>query len=275
VRNLNYAESGGNANRKLFTQAGTATINVLAGIAKSRYNSLQVAVNRPFKNGFLLKGAYTLSRAYDDTTNDDDGGGYLWNQESQFNRNYAIAGFDRTHNLQMGFVYELPFMRASNSVAAKIVHGWQLNGIGSWLSGKPFTIGGDNGPLQQSGGQQTINLIGTAKPGFGEPGPDGRWYDPSIFAQPASGWGNTGRNQFRGPGNWNLDASLFRNISISRYRFEIRVESQNVLNHPQWGNPITSFTDPNFMTIRPTSSSNGFVPNRVPRTVQVGARFAF
>jgi hypothetical protein len=267
VRNLNYAESGGNANRKLFTKAGTAAINVLAGIAKSRYNSLQVAVNRPFKNGFLLKGAYTLARAMDVT--DDDGGSYTWNQDSQFSRNYARAGFDRTHNLQMGFVYELPFARNSKSIAAKVVQGWQLNGIASWLSGKPFTIGGDNGLLQQSGGQQTINLVGTAKPGFGEAGPNEQWYDPSVFAQPTNGWGTTGRNQFRGPGNWNLDASLFRNISFSHYRFEIRVESQNVLNHPQWGNPNTSFTSQNFM------KSRDFVANRVPRTVQVGARFAF
>jgi hypothetical protein len=268
VRNLNYAESGGNAARKLFTQAGTATINVLAGTAKSRYNSLQVAVNRPFKNGFLLKGAYTLARAMDVT--DDDGGGYTWAQESQFSRNYAPAGFDRTHNLQMGFVYELPFARNGHSVAAKLVQGWQMNGIASWLSGKPFTIGGDNGALQQQGGQQTINLVGTAKPGFQDPGPDGRWYDPAVFAQPVGAvWGTTGRNQFRGPGNYNLDASLFRNITFSHYRFEIRVESQNVLNHPQWGNPNTSFTDPNFMTIR------GFVANRAPRKVQVGARFAF
>jgi hypothetical protein len=42
-----------------------------------------------------------------------------------------------------------------------------------------------------------------------------------------------------------------------------------VLNHPQWGTPNTSVTNPNFMTIR------DFVPNRAPRTVQVGARFAF
>ena len=268
VRNLNYAESGGNANRKLAVQAGTATINLLSGDSRSRYNSLQVAVNRPFKNGFLLKGAYTLAKAMDVV--DDDGGGYLWAQESQFSRNYALAGFDRTHNLQMGFVYELPFARTGHSIGARLVQGWQLNGIASWLSGRPFTIGGDNGSLQQSGGQQTINLVGTAKPGFQDPGPNGRWYDPSVFAQPVGAvWGNTGRNQFRGPGNYNLDASLFRNISVGRYRFEIRVESQNVLNHPQWGNPNTSFTDPNFMTIR------GFVPNRAPRTVQVGTRFSF
>jgi carboxypeptidase family protein/TonB-dependent receptor-like protein len=268
TRNLNYSESGGNANRKLFAQAGTASINLLSGDSKSRYNSLQVAVNRPFKNGFLLKGAYTLARAM--TVVDDDGGGYTWAQESQFSRNYARAGFDRTHNLQMGFVYELPFARTGHSIGAKLVQGWQVNGIASWLSGRPFTIGGDNGSLQQSGGQQTINLIGTAKPGFGDAGPNGRWYDPSIFAQPVGAvWGTTGRNQFRGPSNYNLDASLFRNISVGRYRFEIRVESQNVLNHPQWGNPNTSFTDPDFMTIR------DFVPNRAPRTVQLGLRFVF
>ena len=40
TRNLNYAESGGNANRQLFTQAGTATINVLAGDGIARYNSM-------------------------------------------------------------------------------------------------------------------------------------------------------------------------------------------------------------------------------------------
>ena len=111
TRNLNYAESGGNANRKLFTQAGTATINVLAGDGIARYNSLQVAVNRPFRNGFLLKGAYTLSRAMN--VGDDDGAAYPWPQASQFSRNYAPAGFDRTHVAQMGFVYEIPFMKTS------------------------------------------------------------------------------------------------------------------------------------------------------------------
>lgn len=269
VRNLNYAESGGNANRRLFTQAGIATINVLSGIGRARYNSMQIAVNRPFKNGFLLKGAYTLSKAMDETSNDDDAGPYLWNQESQFNRNYAIAGFDRTHVAQMGFAYELPFARTGTSVIARVIQGWQLNGIASWLSGRPFTIGGDNGLLQQQAGQQTINVVGNAKPGFGDPGPNEQWYDPAVFAQPGAAWGNSGRNQFRGPGNWNVDGSLFRTIEFSRYRVELRAESQNVLNHAQWGNPETGFTNPNFMKIRT------YAPWRAPRTVQLGLRFAF
>ncbi len=264
-RGLNYAESGGNANRQLFAKAGTAAINVLAASARSKYHSLQVAVNRPFKNGILLKGAYTLSRARNEV--DDDGGGYTWAMPSQFSRNYALAGYDRPHMLQMGFVYELPFARNSDNPVALVVKDWQINGIASWLSGTPFTIGGDNGLLQQSGGSQTINATGDPEPGFGEAGPDAQYYDPAAFSQPGNAWGNTGRNQFRGPGNWNLDFSLFRTIPFGHYRVEIRAESQNVFNHAQWGNPVTGFTDPNFMRIRTLA--------RAPRTIQLGMRFTF
>ena len=85
--------------------------------------------------------------------------------------------------------------------------------------------------------------------------------------QALNAWGNSGRNAFRGPSNWNLDASLFRVIPFGHYRVEIRAESQNVFNHAQWGNPVTGFTDANFMRIRSLT--------RPPRTIQVGVRFTF
>ena len=265
TRNLNYAESGGNANRQLFAQAGSATINVFASSSKTRYHALQVAVNRPYKNGLLLKGAYTLSQAKNE--GDDDGAGYTWPQPSQFHRNFALAGYDRPHMLQLGFMYELPFARDKSGVVSQLVKNWQINGIASWLSGTPFTIGGDNGLLQQQGGSQTINVTGDPKGGFGEAGPDEEWYDPNLFSQPGNAWGNSGRNQFRGPGNWNLDFSVFRSIPFGHYRLEFRAESQNVLNHAQFGNPVTGFTDLNFMRIRSLA--------RAPRTIQLGLRLAF
>ncbi|MGB2716179.1 MAG: TonB-dependent receptor [Vicinamibacterales bacterium] len=264
--NINYAETGGNANRQLFAKAGNAAILDWAARTRARYHSLQMAVNRPFKGGFLLKGAYTFSKALNET--DDDGWvGLTWNQPSQLHRNYARAGFDRPHMLQMGFVYELPFARESSSPVAQVVKNWQINGIASWLSGTPFSIGGDNGLLQQVGGFQSINVQGEPKGGFEEAGPNGRWYDPNIFTQPGNEWGNSGRNAFRGPSNWNLDASLFRVIPIGQRRLELRIESQNALNHAQWANPETGFTNVNFMRIRSLA--------RPPRTVQLGIRFAF
>ena len=264
--NLNYAESGGNRNRQLFAQAGNANILNWAARTRARYHSLQVALNRPFKNGLLLKGAYTLSKAMNET--DDDGwAGLTWNQPSQRHRNYALAGYDRPHMFQMGFVYELPFGRDESGPLAAIVKNWQINGIGSWLSGTPFSVAGDNSLLQQVGGFQSINVTGDPKPGFGEAGPNEPWYDPSLFSQPGNEWGNSGRNAFRGPSNWNLDASLFRTFPIGPSKLELRIESQNVFNHAQFGNPVTSFTNPNFMRIRSLA--------RAPRTVQVGVRFAF
>jgi outer membrane receptor protein involved in Fe transport len=264
--NLNYAESGGNANRVYAQQAGNANILLWGSFTEANYHSLQMALNRPFKNGLLLKGAYTWSKALNMA--DDDGRQQVsWPQPSQFGRNYAYAGYDRPHMLQLGFVYELPFAKESSGILPMLIKNWQINGIGSWLSGTPFTVGGDNGLLQQQGGQQTANVTGELEGGFGEAGPDERWYDPSQFSQPGNAWGNSGRNAFRGPSNWNLDFSLFRAFPIGRYRLEFRAESTNVFNHTQWANPVTGITDPNFMRIRTLA--------RDPRRVQLGLRFQF
>ncbi len=265
IWNLNYAERGGNAARVYFDQAGTASINEFASFAVSNYHSLQMALNRPFKNGLMLKGAYTFSKALNET--DDEAGALTWNQPSQLGRNYAYAGYDRPHMLQLGFVYELPWGRESNGALAQIIKNWQINGIGAWLSGTPFSVGGDNGLLQQQGGLQTANVQGEPSGGFGEAGPDEQWYDPSLFSQPGNAWGNSGRNAFRGPSNWNLDFSVFRSFPIGSRRLEVRAESQNVFNHAQWGNPVTGLTDPNFMRIRSLA--------RAPRTIQLGVRFQF
>ena len=196
--NLNYAESGGNANRVYAQQAGNANILLWGSFTEANYHSLQMALNRPFKNGLLLKGAYTWSKALNMA--DDDGRQQVtWPQPSQFDRNYAYAGYDRPHMLQLGFVYELPFAKESSGILPLLIKNWQVNGIGSWLSGTPFTVGGDNGLLQQQGGQQTANVTGELQGGFGEAGPDEQWYDPSQFSQPGNAWGNSGRNAFRGP----------------------------------------------------------------------------
>jgi hypothetical protein len=264
-QNLNYAESGGDAARRFFAQAGTADILDWAARTKSRYRALQVAINRPFNGGLLLKGAYTWSRAMNET--DDDGWATLtWSQPSQLSRNFALAGYDRTHNFTMGFLYEIPLGRNQSGPVAAVVKDWQIDGIYSLFSGTPFTIGGDNTALNQRAGQQTIDLIAPLRR-VGAPGPSEVYFDPASFAQPGNKWGNTERNQFRGPNQWNLDFGLIRGFPIGHRRVEFRAQAQNVLNHVRWGNPVTGFTDPNFMRIRSLPWD--------PRRVQLGLRFQF
>ena len=266
--NVNYADAGGgDAGRQFFAQAGTADILDWAARTKRRYNALQTAINRPFKNGLLLKGAYTWSKAMDET--DDDGWVTLtWSQPSQLSRNYALAGYDRTHNFSMGFLYDLPFAKNDTGTMATIVQNWQVTGVFQAYSGLPFTIGGDNTALNQRAGQQTIEQVAPIRQ-VGPAGPNAVYYDPASFAQPGNQWGNTGRNFLRGPMNWNLDMGLFRGFPLGHYRLEFRAQASNVLNHVRWGNPVTSFTDPNFMKIRSLADSTG------PRQIQLGFRFEF
>ena len=155
---VNHSEPGaGQTGRKFFAVAGSTAINDWASRTKSRYHGMQIAVNRPYRNGLLLKGAYTLSRSQNETSNDEDGwAGLNWNHPSLVGRNFALAGFDRTHVFQMGFLYELPFAKQSTSFLGRLVQNWQLNGIFAAYSGTPFQITGTN-PAANCPGCGTIN----------------------------------------------------------------------------------------------------------------------
>ena len=48
----------------------------------------------------------------------------------------------------------------------------------------------------------------------------------------------TTRNDVSGPGNWRLNASLFKDFKTWREHYlEFRADAFNVLNHPSFGNP--------------------------------------
>jgi len=262
----------------LFQQFGRSLHLELWGpLTRTNYHALQVAINRPFKNGLLLKGAYTLSRAKNET--DDDGwAGLDWNAPSLLDRNYALAGYDRTHVFQMAFVYELPYKSTGEgNRAAHIVLGdWQINGLFSAYSGTPFTISADGADLNMPGNRQTANLNGEYKV-LDLHGDAGTYFDTSVFSQPRGvTFGNTGRNQFRGPGAWNLDFSLFRAIPIGRSdrRAEFRAEFFNLLNHPNWGNPeddVNSSTFGQTFTVGTGARDSG----TGERQIRLGVRFQF
>ena len=277
--NLNYGEpGGGNASRKYFGVAGTTAINDWAARTKSRYHGLQIAVNRPFTNGLLLKGAYTLSRSKNMA--DEDGWvGLDYTHPMVYDMNFALAGFDRTHVFQMGFVYALPWLQERTDVLGTVLGGWQVNGIFGAYSGTPYSIGGTNNALNcPACGSVRVNISGDPEP-TGTPGSATEDYYPrELFSQPTGldreGFGNSGRNRFRRPPVWNTDLSLFKQFPIGRFRPELRIEASNVFNHTTWGAPDTGITSPTFMRFRPGDANNA---TNTPgtRRVQVAMRVAF
>ena len=100
----------------MVTRAGTffpsfgriSDIRYFVPFNTAKYNSFQTQVTRRFA-GSLIGVSYTLSRAIGYV--DDTDGGLTWNWVPMLQRNKAVAGFDRTHNLQFYGNYDLPFGR--------------------------------------------------------------------------------------------------------------------------------------------------------------------
>ena len=249
-RDINAAGAGeGRAGQPLFQRFGRpAPTYRFDGWLSSNYHSLQVALNKPFSRGFFLKAAYTWSKAMNRT--DDDGWSTVaWNDPVVLYKNYALAGYDRTHIFQLGFVTELPFGREGSGVLDAIVRDWSLNGLVSAFTGTPFTVRASGASVNAPGNWQSADLVGTPVE-LGGIGAENPYYSPSAWAPVTeSRFGNTGRNSVRGPGRWNIDLGLFRRFPMGRLVLEARVEAFNLTNTPHFDNPNNNVNSPGFMTI--------------------------
>ena len=237
---------------------------------KSRYNGLQVKLDRRFQNGLLVTNSYTLGRSKD-LAQENTG----INTPIDFNLSYARSDTDRLHNYVLSSVYELPWgpnkRWMSEGTLGKIIGGWQLSGLFIAQSGQALTIGG-NTQLNTPGNTAFVNLNGDNKV-LGGLGPGLLYFDPTVYSLPAAGvQGNMKRHSGPdGPGFWELDSSLFKKFGLGGSRYgELRVDAYNVTNSVRWANPNTGFstaTGTNFGTITGTTGSQ--------RTVRFGARIAF
>jgi hypothetical protein len=238
----------------------TTATNMWDGYLSSEYNSLQVAVNRSLAKGVLVKAAYTYSKAMDYT--DDDGWASVgWNWAPVFQRNRAAAGFDRTHVLQIGWVYELPFGKgktmATTGLAAAVLGNWQVNGILSAYTGTPFTVTAPGTSLNAPNNTQTANQVKSTVTQLGNYGPGQYYYDPTAFTSvtAANTFGTSGRDILRNPGLFNTDLDVTREFRFrEKLTLQFRAEAFNLANAPHFGGvSSSSVTSGSFMQI--TSAS--------------------
>ncbi len=236
----------------------------------ANYHSLQVAINKSLGNGLMLKGAYTWSKAIN-MTNDDGWAGVSWNSPQVFARNRARAGYDRTQIFQMGFVYQLPMGEGhsiANEGAAKWVLGdWEMSGIFSAYTGRPFSIGASSSSLNAPGNSQTADQVGEVRK-LGNVGSDGTFYNPDAFAPVTEArFGTSGRDIINAPGVVNIDLSVYKSFPITeKLKTQFRTEFYNLTNTPHFGRPNNYVTSSNFMRI--TSASGD-------RQIRFALRFDF
>jgi hypothetical protein len=239
-------------------------------LRKTRYQSFQFRLQRPFYKGFsfLVTYAYATARtqAYYDTQDEYDGtltwidGAYSPPGGTGTTLSFTI---DPVHRVAAAATVEIPVGRGralgTEMPAAldAIVGGWQISGLFNYSSGQKLVFGGMVAP---SSAQK-----------IGETGADKYWFDVTGFGRLPAYTRRTNPwyyDNLTGPGFSNLDLALAKRFDLSqRFKLRVQLEAYNALNGMNWANPQLSITASDFG--RTNTQATGYYGRQLQYSVRL------
>jgi len=271
---------------------GTANFNALLGELKHR-----------FSRTFEVDTQYRWSKSFDTGSNNFASGDYQYDPASM----YGPSDYDVAHAFKVFGVWSPTIFKGNRGWMEKIVGGWTLSGILNAHSGFPWTPltnnacdaiyqsscgGGGNGglrPVTYLGGGGTSSSTDTFKqPNGNFPNGGLAYFVPSTVVNgpsfedivagvatpgPVPPPPGIGRNSFRGPRYFNVDATLSKVFGLPEMKFlgngakiEIKANFFNLFNKLNLSNPQADINNPNFGTAQDALGG---------RTIEMQARFSF
>jgi hypothetical protein len=278
---------------------GYGGYQIFANDAYSHYHSLQATLSRRWSQGYL-QAAYTWSKSTDATSTGNPAFNTAFNNETTLNASRGLSDFDRPQRFVVSYVYDLPFLRHSEGLTHAVLGGWQISGVTTVQSGLPFSIfdtaSGTAFILNGSTSTLTASLAPGASLNGGYSSGDiharlNGYLNPLNFAKVPMlsqnqaacasdpnfcviGFGNLGRNTYRGPHQQNWDFSLIKNFRLTeRQSVRFTTDMFNLWNHANFANPAVTDVE----TISPSNSPFGKIVSTrgVPRLIQFSLRYAF
>jgi hypothetical protein len=281
--------------RRLFPQYGTRTL-VPAYVgpgdndveARSKYNAVFVSAGRRLTRGLQFHMSHTFSRW---TSNNDaslgesgtDGSHQRPQSLFDYGAEWSRSNFDRPHRFTASYLWEIPGPMSGR--LRPVLGGWQLSGVTSGQSGRPFTIftGVDSsGDANTGSDRPNINPSGS----FVWDEDHVNFQNNGYYVVPLGtnglplanslGNGNAPRNSERYAPAWLTDLSLMKRVSFGSKQVSFRVDAFNVFNQKDYGGfrDITISPAPTFNNMSsPSFGQNGLNWGR--RSLQLGAKFSF
>ena len=223
----------------------TQGIGIFGNDADSHYNSLQVTTDKRFTNGLQFQANYTFQHV----TNYDSS---YFNIDRRVS--YGPQPNYRNHVVIVTETYSLPFGKgkkwAGNAGRAEdlLIGGWSITSATNFSSGLPFTPSLSDCSPSSDTGPCRPDKVGAVKNGTrsGDPRVGGYWFETTggvslgtagqtagPWGQPAlDSFGNVGRNTFRGPKLFNMDASVFKDFTITeKVKAQLQFQFYNAFNH--------------------------------------------
>jgi hypothetical protein len=242
--------------------AGWGNINQFMFESNSVYNAGTVTFRRRFVHGFFFNMNYVYSKCLDNASqlNGASDGGYNGLQDPRdIHSDYGRCDWDIGHSFTGNFSWQSPSHN-------KFLRRWQVSGTHRLYTGMPLT------PQVTSANLTLGEASLPNRTGKGTlPNPTvNRWYDVAAFPMVPTGsfaLGNSGRNIVDGPGRIEANLTLFKNfVLIEKTNLQFRWEVFNVLNHANFGVPITAVN---------AANAGSVVSSEPGRLMQFGIRFTY
>jgi hypothetical protein len=277
-----------------------------AGQGFSDYNALTALLRYRSTRG-MFQAAYTWSHSIDNQsepllgdffnldftsiqTTAGSNGRAAFSEQFNPNADRGNSDFDQRQNLVLLAYWNLPSPFPDSRMGI-LLRDWMISGLSAFRSGFPYTVIGTSNVVP--GGGEILNnrpnLIDPSTAVLSQPVPVAggqQLLNAAAFSEAApSTLGSAGRNEFIGPGFYNLDIALARSFRVHRLgentRVTLRASAFNVLNHANLNNPDSLLTSPTFgiALFGRQGVSSGFPAqtplNETPRQVQLTLKVEF
>ncbi|NOT25085.1 MAG: TonB-dependent receptor [Acidobacteria bacterium] len=269
-----------NERRKLSLENPTRSVGIGAldlnsDVGWQKYRGLKLSARHRTATGVSLNANYTLSKCEGTPTTtafNQTSAGYTNPDDPDVDAGYCDQ--DRKHLGTLNLGYQTP--EVGNGLVRALAANWRLSGILSARSGNRLNVtsGVDrafNGISAQRPDQVSDDIYGPGKDTSDlEPGQQINDYlNRNAFALPAAGTvGNATRNVAVGPRYWQVDLAISKLVSsIGTQRLELRLETFNLFNTFNWGDPATNLNAANFGRITTQAGA--------PRIIQFGVKYDF
>ena len=239
---------------------------LIGNMASSNYNALQVQFQRRLAGGLQALASYTWSHSIDSASagsigNTSNGAASANNP----NANRGSSDFDIRNAFSGAVTYEIPFPRR-HRIANWILGDWSTENILLARSASPVDV--FNGSFNNLLNGFNVNVRPDVVPGqplylygaqcavlFSSSCPGGKGFNPAAFTEPPidpvtglpTRQGNLTRNALRGFSAVQWDFAVHRDFAMREaLKLQFRAEMFNVLNHPNFANPVADLSNPQF-----------------------------
>ena len=214
-------------------------VRVISNTASSDYHGLQVQFQRRLSRGLQALASYTWSHSIDD---DSDDSSTIFFRGINLSQERGSSNFDVRHTLTAAASYNLPTIFENESgIASALFRNWSVDAIFRARTATPINVllrtGFIVGDLVESRRPDLIAGVPLYIEDAAAAG--GRRLNRDAFVIPVNRQGNLGRNALRGFGFSQLDLALRRQLNLTeKMNLQLRAEFFNVLNHPNFGDPV-------------------------------------